>query len=259
MLELAEMVDVEVVEAMDNIDEELSNIQALIIASIIANSKDKEVEVVNADGTTSKETRSVLTSKANVDKEIRKLEKELSESFSESTLNSIKAVLAITTSYLISELNFKNKNKINAEKFFGNNVVIGDRTLSQRTAIAVSNLFVDVEKIYRKGIIAGQDVGSIAKEIEDAFSKNMYQFNNIIRSELFMAYRIQFGESVDKNGIKWIRFHESFPRHPNRKRHKCYELANKNKYGKGKGIYKPTDSNIYFPHPQCTGWLEILE
>src|SRR5699024_5204067 len=98
-------------------DEELSNIQALIIASIIANSKDKEVEVVNADGSTSKETRSVLTNKANVDKEIRKLEKELSESFSESTLNSIKAVLAITISYLISELNFKNKNKLNAEKF----------------------------------------------------------------------------------------------------------------------------------------------
>src|SRR5699024_12701909 len=136
----------------------------LIIASSINNSKDKKDDVVNADGSTSKKTRSVLINKSNVNKEIRKLEKELSESFSESTLNSIKAVLAITTSYLISELNFKNKNKLNAEKFFSNNVVIGERTLSQRTAIAVSKLFVDVKMIYRKGIIAGQDVGSIAKE-----------------------------------------------------------------------------------------------
>lgn len=259
MLELAELIDDETQKAMEHIDDKLDELQSLVIATLIANSKEQTVEVVDENGNTKKEQRTVVKNRQPIDSELYKEEVKMSDDVYESVMNSIKTVLAITTSYIVSELGLQNKYKLNADNIFGKGVVIGDRTLNQRTSIVISNLFREIEKIYRKGIIAGQDIGSLSKEIESVIKKNRYQFENIVRSELFMAYRIQFGQSVDMNGVEWIRFHESFPRHPNRKRHKCYELANVDKYGKGKGVFKPTDSIIFFPHPQCTGWLEILE
>lgn len=259
MLELAELVDDETQKAMENIDDKLDELQSLVIATLIANSKEQTVEVIDENGNTKKEQRTVVKNRQPIDSEMYKEEVKMSDDVYESVMNSIKTVLAITTSYIVSELGLQNKYKLNADNIFGKGVVIGDRTLNQRTSIVISNLFREIEKIYRKGIIAGQDIGSLSKEIESVIKKNRYQFENIVRSELFMAYRIQFGQSVEMNGVEWIRFHESFPRHPNRKQHKCYELANDDKYGKGKGVFKPTDSIIFFPHPQCTGWLEILE
>ena len=148
---------------------------------------------------------------------------------------------------------------INVEQELGKAVVIGDKTLEQRVKISTSNTKTDVRKYIRQGVLGGDDISTIVSNVRDTFKDTDWTVRRIVESEVYNAYRYQFGITTDANGYDWIRIHESFPRHPRRKYHKCYPLANADKYGKGKGVYKSTDSTIYYPHPQCTSWLEVVE
>ena len=183
------------------------------------------------------------------------MEREISKELYEGTIGAMEIAAALTVSFLLEETCVRRAHNINVEKTLGKQVVVGDKTLEQRSKVFSAKLMSDIRKAIRQGVMGGSDVSDIIRDISDITEGIAWEVNRLVESEIYSAYRYQFGHTSDKNGFDWIRIHESFPRHPRRRHHRCYPLANTDKYGKGKGVYKSTDEEIYLPHPQCTSWL----
>lgn len=248
-------------EQVERILQQVSGLTAVVISALTERAKERSFRTVAPDGSVESETRSTVntTSMRQIMREVDRFETELQSALYSETLSAMDAAAVATIAFLQSEVGAKNKYKVNVEETLGNKVLIGDRTFDQRTKLTASDIANDVRKIVRQGLLAGEDVGSIINKVSQSVKDSDWKIIRIVESEIYTAYRYQFGETASKNGFDWIKIHESFPRHPRRRQHRCYPLANTDKYGMGKGVYKSTDVEIFFPHPQCTSWLEVVE
>ncbi|MCU7556536.1 hypothetical protein [Macrococcus capreoli] len=262
MNELANNVEETNQKVQEDILAELAALSVVLIDVLNANAKSESITAVNANGTerTLKRTTVNTTKLRFIMSEIDRLEREYQSVLYDGLTAAMKEVAALTAESIVNELEDASKPFIaNVEKELSKTVIIGDKTLEQRTKIAASDINTEIRKLVRQGVLGGDDVNTIISNVRNTFKDTDWTTRRIIESEIYNTYRYQFGKTTANNGYDWIRIHESFPRHPRRKMHKCYELANKDKYGKGAGVYKSTDAIIYFPHPQCTSWLEVVE
>lgn len=254
---------------METFDEEqkeaiYGHIEALIAklsSTLQRHSTKKTVDVKDSSGNSKVETRSTVntTRLTRIMRELDKIEKEVAKTLYDETIFAMEVAAAMTVSYLMAETGIRSAHNVNVEKTLGQSVVVGDKSLKQRTQVTSSEIIGDLRKRVRQGVLGGEDIAVILEDVYETLEGKRWQINRIVESEIYTAYRYQFGHTSDRNGFDWIRIHESFPRHPRRKMHRCYPLANTDKYGKGKGVYKSTDVEIFFPHPQCTSWLELVE
>lgn len=261
MVDIALLIEEEVKRVQEEVDKEVIGAEGALLGLLLKYSSESEQDVVNDNGETEKQSRTTVGSnkERQMLRDIDKLKNDLSNEFYESVTAGIESAIALTATYMATELGYKNKYKLNAQKSFIEKVIVGDRTLRQSVDIAMTNMFYDIERAIKSGIIGNVDISVVSKEVQKFINSNKYHLDTIVLSEIFTAYRLQGGITHEKNGYTWVKIHEHFPRHPNRKRHKCYELAHIDKYGKGLGVYKTTDSIVYFPHPNCTSWIEFLK
>lgn len=261
MNDLAASIEEHNQQAQEDILAELAALSIVLIDAINALSTTSKISTVTANGTEKEVDRTVVAaSKLNkVMTEIDRLEKRYYSTLYDGLIDAMKEAATITVETLTDELDDVSDTDIVDVEKLSKQVVIGDKTLQQRIKITDSNIMSEIRKKVRQDILGGSDVNTIVSDIRNTFKETDWTIRRVVESEIYNTYRYQFGETTSKNGYDWIRLHESFPRHPRRKLHKCYELANKDKYGKGQGVYKSTDSIIYYPHPQCTSWLEVVE
>lgn len=260
MLELAKDVEKLNDEEQKIVLAALAGISGAFIASLPDYAAKKVLKIIEDSGTESTATRSQIkvTKLRKILKELDDLERTYTSTLYESTIDAMTKAMELTVKRLTKLDGVDIQSKIDVEAQLGKKVTIGDKTLEQRIKVVGSNTADEVRKAIRKGILGGDDVDDIVANIRKTFSDTDWRVRRIVESEIYGAYRVQLGATADANGFDWIRIHESFPRHPRRKQHKCYPLANTDKYGKGKGVYKSTDTEIFYPHPQCTSWLEVL-
>src|SRR5699024_792710 len=254
---------------IEKLDEEqkaevLDRITAIVakLTSIInKQSKKEKVTSVDDEGNSHTDSRSTVNNNklTRIMRALDKMECGISKELYEGTIGAMEIAAALTVSFLMEETGVRRAHNINVDKTLGKQVVVGDKTLEQRSKVLSAKLTSDIRKAIRQGVMGGSDVSDIIRDISDITEGIAWEVNRLVESEIYSAYRYQFVHTYDKNGFDWIRIHESFPRHPRRRHHRCYPLANTDKYGKGKGVYKSTDVEIFLPHPQCTSWLELVE
>lgn len=257
MREIAEQIDK---IAIDHEQQVVDNVASLIAAVIkILNDNSSSEDITLADGSIIKRNTINRSKLRRVLAELRKLEKETSEMVFDGTLSSMEAALLATTTFYKSR--FKSivtkgtmKASEIAEKPSEDGLTLQDRVDSQ--AMRYTD---DLYKQIRVSINKGHSISEIIDEVEGTFKGKEWELRRIVTTETFNSYRTLIGEIADKSGLTWIRLHESFPRHPRRRKHTCFAYAHEDKYGKGQGVFKTTDMKIYRPHPQCTSWLELLE
>lgn len=262
MQELANSVEETNQQAQEDIIAELAALSVILIDTLNAFAKTETISTVSDNGKPRQIKRTTVNTSqlSKIMAEIDRIERKYNDILYDGVINAMKDAVKLTAESLVDELDSARKKAIvNVEKELGKTVVIGDKTLEQRVKISTSNTMTDVRKYIRQGVLGGDDISTIVSNVRDTFKDTDWTVRRIVESEVYNAYRFQFGTTTDANGYDWIRIHESFPRHPRRRYHKCYPLANADKYGKGKGVYKSTDSIIYYPHPQCTSWLEVVE
>lgn len=260
MKELAKDVEKLDEQQQERVLDVLAGISGAFIASLPDYAQKKVVKIIDENGATHTHNRSQIktTQLRKLVKVLDDLERTYSNTLYESTIRAMTEAMELTVEHLSSVKGMDVKVDVDVDKELGKKVTIGDKTLEQRVNVVGSNTVSDVRKAIRKGVLAGEDVDDIVSNIRKAFDSTDWQVRRVVESEIYNAYRYQFGKMSDANGFDWIRIHESFPRHPARRKHACYPLANTDKYGKGKGVYKSTDNEIFYPHPQCTSWLEAL-
>lgn len=222
----------------------------------------ESISTINPDGSieTSNRTTVKTTRLRRLMSEIDDLERRYNDELYGETVDGMEAAIAAVIASLIGGYGDMTKqSKVNADRTLGRSVKIGDKTLRQRTSILSAETTSDIRSIIRQGVLGGEDVQDTVKKVRKTFADTDWKVERLVESEIYGAYRYQFAQTTNENGFDWIRIHESFPRHPRRRFHRCYTLANADPYGMGKGVYKSTDIEIFYPHPQCTSWLEVVE
>jgi len=138
-----------------------------------------------------------------------------------------------------------------ATRFGDDGLVLSDRIWSTsgviRDAIATQ---------LRSDIIKGESVGTMVRNVRKVYDNQTWMIKRLVVTESNTAYRTASCMSVERSEIAdWVRIVEQGSRHPRHKEHACYKFAHEDRYGMGNGIFKPTDSEIYSPHPQCSSYI----
>lgn len=117
----------------------------------------------------------------------------------------------------------------------------------------------DMQKAIRYGVMSKYSINKISRNVKEAFDKGMWQIKTIVTSELPTVVRKSMVWIAGKtNIVKWVKIIDNRGRHKYHTSHQCYIYAEQNKYGVGKGIFKPTDTYILDPHPQCTAYFHYI-
>lgn len=138
-----------------------------------------------------------------------------------------------------------------ASRFGDDGLVLSDRVWSTsgviRDAIATQ---------LRSDIIKGESVGTMVRNVRKVYDNQTWMIKRLVVTESNTAYRTASCMSIERSEVAdWVRIVENGSRHPRHKEHACYKLAHENRYGEGDGIFKPTDSEIYSPHPSCSAFI----
>lgn len=220
------------------------------------------VVTVSQDGSTNTDTRSTVntTRLRRLMSELDSIEREYGETLYDKTVEAMDIAVATVIAFLIDNYpTMTTRAKLNVDRTLGKTVRIGDKTLQQRANMLAAETVSDVRSYIRQGVFGGDDVDEITRNVRRTFTDSDWKVRRLVESEIYQAYRYQFGETTSRNGFDWIKLHESFPRHPRRRHHRCFTLAHEDRYGMGAGVFRSTDVEIYYPHPQCTSWLEVVE
>lgn len=138
-----------------------------------------------------------------------------------------------------------------ASRFGDDGLVLSDRIWSAsgviRDAIATQ---------LRSDIIKGASVATMVRNVRKVYDNQTWMIKRLVVTESNTAYRTASCMSVERSEVAdWVRIVENGSRHPRHKEHACYKLAHEDRYGEGNGIFKPTDSEIYSPHPSCSAFI----
>lgn len=131
--------------------------------------------------------------------------------------------------------------------------------LSDRVWVMSGEIRDSISSVIRTGIIRGDGVGSMVRDVRKAYDNETWKIKRLVVTEANTAYRVASANSVKNSEVSdYVRINENGSRHRNHTNHTCYKLANADKYGEGNGVYKPTDTEIYMPHPQCSSYITAV-
>lgn len=113
-----------------------------------------------------------------------------------------------------------------------------------------------LNRVFRSGIIRGLSVNQLVAEIRKVYDNETWKIRRLVVTEGATAQRV--GDAYfaqESEVVKGLRIHRG---RANVSTHKCTILSKEDRYGWGAGVFKPTDSEIYAPHVNCTSWYEYV-
>jgi hypothetical protein len=130
--------------------------------------------------------------------------------------------------------------------------------LSDRVWNVSGDIRDEMSKTLRAGIIRGESVSALIKRIRDVHDNETWKIKRLVVTEGNTAYRTATSYNAQRSDVvKGVKINDR-PGHNNHTKHRCYTLANADPYGMGAGVYKPDDSAIFSPHPNCTSYITYV-
>jgi len=112
----------------------------------------------------------------------------------------------------------------------------------------------ELATVIRSGIIKGEGVNAMIPKLRKVYDNETWKIRRLARNESVTAHRAAIGYNAQESDIvKWVQFHAG-----DKRTDACVALANEDRYGKGAGVFKPTDTDIWMPHVQCTGYATYI-
>jgi len=91
-------------------------------------------------------------------------------------------------------------------------------------------------------------------QIRRVYDNETWKIRRLARNESVTAHRAAISYNAQESDVvKWVQFHAGDKRSP-----ACVELANEDRYGKGQGVFKPSDTDIWNVHVNCTGYITYI-
>ena len=137
------------------------------------------------------------------------------------------------------------------KRFYDDGLVLSDRIWTTSAAIRQA-----VENEIRTGILTGMSVSEMVPRVRRAWNAETWQIRRLVVTEGSTAYRTTAAMAAEKSEVvEMVQMHRGLADRPN---HECTILSKEDRYGWGPGVFKPTDSEIYNPHPNCTGYITYV-
>src|SRR5699024_12665251 len=90
--------------------------------------------------------------------------------------------------------------------------------------------------------------------IRQAYNTETWKIERLARTESVTSQRAATRYHAQASGlVEYVQFHEGVDNSP-----ACTSLANEDRYGKGRGVFKPNDTDIWLPQPNCTGYITYI-
>lgn len=117
----------------------------------------------------------------------------------------------------------------------------------------------EISTVLRSSIIKGEGINAMIPQIRKVYDNETWKIRRLARTESVTAHRAATSYNArESDVVKWVQFHDGTCGRKDHHKHKCYELAQEDKYGKGAGVYKPTDTEIWMPHPNCSSMITYI-
>jgi len=112
----------------------------------------------------------------------------------------------------------------------------------------------ELSTVIRSSIIKGEGINAMIPKIRKVYDNETWKIRRLARTESVTAHRAAISYNAQESEVvEWLQFH-----HGVKRTDACVNLANHDKYGKGKGVYKTTDTEIWMPHPNCTSYATYI-
>ena len=117
----------------------------------------------------------------------------------------------------------------------------------------------EISTVIRSGVIKGESVSSMMPKVRAVYDTETWKIRRLVRTESSTAQRAAISYNAQSSDlVKWVQFHDGTCGRKDHHKHACYALANEDRYGKGQGVYKPNDADIWMPHPNCTSYITYI-
>ncbi len=131
--------------------------------------------------------------------------------------------------------------------------------LSDRIWATSAEIREEISAVLRTGIIRGEGVSTMIPKVRKVYANDTWKIRRLVQTEGSTAWRTATAYNAERSEVtQWVRLNDRPGRHKNHHKHACYHLAMENRYGEGPGVFKPTDSEIYMPHPNCTSYITYV-
>lgn len=112
----------------------------------------------------------------------------------------------------------------------------------------------EISTVIRSAIIRGDGINAMIPRIREVYENETWKIRRLARNESVTAHRAAISYNAQESEIvKWVQFHAGEKRSD-----ACVALENEDRYGMGKGVYKPTDTDIWMPHVNCTSYITYI-
>lgn len=129
-------------------------------------------------------------------------------------------------------------------------------TLSDRVWNLAGDQRDALSKTLRSGIIRGDSVNTMTAAIRRVYDNETWKIRRLVVTEGAIAQRVSEAYYAQESEVvRGLKIHRG---RANRPEHRCTQLELADKYGWGAGVYKPTDSEIFNPHVNCTSWYSYV-
>lgn len=125
--------------------------------------------------------------------------------------------------------------------------------LSDRVWRLAGDMRDDISKALRSDIIKGESVNTMIANVRKVHDNETWKIRRLVVTEGNTAYRTATAYNAERSDVvTGVKLHHGKANDP---KHRCTILSHEDRYGMGAGVFKPTDSEIYNPHPNCTSFI----
>jgi len=116
-----------------------------------------------------------------------------------------------------------------------------------------------VETALMYKVLSKADLDEIIKEVRGELRMNKWTVARVIKSEMYATHRVAVMKTLEMMGSDYVvLFEDGNCGRPDHHNHDCWNIAQEDRHGLGKAIFKATDKDILYPHVSCTSKLQIV-
>lgn len=128
--------------------------------------------------------------------------------------------------------------------------------LSRRVWRLSADQKAELMKVLRADISKGESIDAMIRHVRSVYSTETWKIRRLVLTESAVAQRKAMGAYADNSDqVKALRIHHG---RANVANHMCTILSRQDPYGWGDGVFKTSDTQIYFPHINCTSFLTYM-
>jgi len=180
------------------------------------------------------------------------------------SISAIKTVLGLPASFVttgkvvasrvLSTLTGRKPTATNIAQYLAQRTGPDGLVLSDRVWVMAGDYRRSIGKVLQRGILRGDSIARMTRDITEVYEIEDWKARRLVITETNTAFRTAIGYEAERlDFVKGLRLNPGV--HHSKA---CVALSQEDRHGLGAGVFLPSDTDIYNPHPNCTSYLTFI-